>query len=197
MAALARSSVPDPPLARVGRCQMLVRDGAIAFVAIPKYTDSYVLTSDPERFPPQAFWDSFDQILPEKESSRQSEAGDPLEQAQLRLLGLWKERPYVSRTVDSWPFSEVVLSASLPADSLLGFGLVSAGDTARAARRTRRSAAGRIRNSPVPASAGTRERALDGPVRSGFRHSFARHCVGLGSFKLPVSSERCRRWRRQ
>ncbi|MGH9447373.1 MAG: IS1634 family transposase, partial [Terriglobia bacterium] len=52
---------------------------------------------DPERFSPQAFWDCFDQIMPEKESSRQSEADDPLEQAQLRLLGLWKERQGVSQ----------------------------------------------------------------------------------------------------
>jgi transposase len=52
---------------------------------------------EPERFSPQAFWDCFDEILPEKESARQSEADDPLEQAQLRLLGLWKERQCVSQ----------------------------------------------------------------------------------------------------
>jgi hypothetical protein len=52
---------------------------------------------DPERFSPQAFWDCFEQLLPEKESSTQVEADDPLEQAQLRLLGLWKEKQLVSR----------------------------------------------------------------------------------------------------
>lgn len=50
----------------------------------------------PERFTSQAFWDAFEQILPERPSS----AGeDPLDHAQLRLLGLWKERQMVSRRV--------------------------------------------------------------------------------------------------
>ena len=52
---------------------------------------------DPERFSPQAFWDCFEQLLPEKQASAQSEEQDPLEQAQLRLLGLWKEKQLVSR----------------------------------------------------------------------------------------------------
>jgi hypothetical protein len=41
-----------------------------------------------ERFTSQAFWDAFEQILPEGQEGL-SPADDPLEQAQLRLLGLW------------------------------------------------------------------------------------------------------------
>ncbi len=49
-----------------------------------------------ERFTSQAFWDAFEQILPEGHEAL-SPADDPLEQAQLRLLGLWKEKQLVSR----------------------------------------------------------------------------------------------------
>jgi transposase len=49
-----------------------------------------------ERFTSQAFWDAFEQILPESPEAL-SAADDPLEQAQLRLLGLWKEKQLVSR----------------------------------------------------------------------------------------------------
>jgi transposase len=49
-----------------------------------------------ERFTSQAFWDAFEQILPEDPEAL-SAADDPLEQAQLRLLGLWKEKQRVSR----------------------------------------------------------------------------------------------------
>ena len=49
-----------------------------------------------ERFTSQAFWDAFEQILPEGHEAL-SPADDPLEQAQLRLLGLWKEKQQVSR----------------------------------------------------------------------------------------------------
>jgi transposase len=49
-----------------------------------------------ERFTSQAFWDAFEQILPEGHQAL-SPADDPLEQAQLRLLGLWKEKQLVSR----------------------------------------------------------------------------------------------------
>jgi transposase len=52
---------------------------------------------EPERFSPQAFWDCFEQLLPEKQASAQSEEQDPLERAQLRLLALWKEKQLVSR----------------------------------------------------------------------------------------------------
>ena len=45
----------------------------------------------PERFTAQAFWDAFEQILPEEQAAVASEQ-DPLDQAQLRLLGLWKEK---------------------------------------------------------------------------------------------------------
>ena len=50
----------------------------------------------PERFTSQAFWDAFEQILPEAEQDLPVEQ-DPLEQAQLRLLALWKEKQLVSR----------------------------------------------------------------------------------------------------
>src|SRR5207244_1457169 len=44
----------------------------------------------------QAFWDAFEQILPET-SATLAPAEDPLDQAQLRLLGLWKEKQLVGR----------------------------------------------------------------------------------------------------
>jgi len=50
----------------------------------------------PERFRSQEFWDAFEQILPEHLDPLSS-ADDPLDQAQLRLLGLWKQKQRVSR----------------------------------------------------------------------------------------------------
>jgi transposase len=50
----------------------------------------------PERFTSQAFWDAFEQILPES-SQDPSPEQDPLDQAQLLLLGLWKEKQLVGR----------------------------------------------------------------------------------------------------
>jgi transposase len=50
----------------------------------------------PERFTSQAFWDAFEQILPEAQQNLPLEQ-DPLDQAQLRLLALWKEKQVVSR----------------------------------------------------------------------------------------------------
>jgi transposase len=50
----------------------------------------------PERFTSQAFWDAFEQILPQAQQDLPL-AQDPLEQAQLALLGLWKEKQLVSR----------------------------------------------------------------------------------------------------
>ena len=49
----------------------------------------------PERFSSQAFWDCFDRI----ETGESLPAGkrDELEEAQLRLLGLWKEKQLVTR----------------------------------------------------------------------------------------------------
>ena len=49
-----------------------------------------------ERFTSQAFWDAFEQILPETSETLAPEE-DPLDQAQLRLLGLWKEKHLVGR----------------------------------------------------------------------------------------------------
>ena len=50
----------------------------------------------PERFTSQAFWDAFELILPESQDSATA-AEDPLELAQRRLLGLWKEQQLVGR----------------------------------------------------------------------------------------------------
>ena len=50
----------------------------------------------PERFTSQAFWDVFEKILPQEWISLSS-ADDPLEQAQLRLLALWKEKQGMRR----------------------------------------------------------------------------------------------------
>lgn len=55
----------------------------------------------PERFRSQDFWDSFEQILPEY-ADPFSAADDPLDRAQLRLLGLWKEKGMVSRRLLSY-----------------------------------------------------------------------------------------------
>jgi transposase len=49
----------------------------------------------PERFSSQAFWDCFDRI--ETGESLPSGKQDELEEAQLRLLGLWKEKQLVTR----------------------------------------------------------------------------------------------------
>src|SRR5271168_92130 len=63
---------------------------------VSDWYDRTVLSSlwriPPERFTSQAFWDAFEQILPEASSG-----DDPLEDAQLRLLALWKEKPAISR----------------------------------------------------------------------------------------------------
>jgi transposase len=67
---------------------------------VPDWYRSSILATlwefPPERFTSQAFWDAFEQILPEGHEAL-SPADDPLEQAQLRLLGLWKEKQQVSR----------------------------------------------------------------------------------------------------
>jgi transposase len=51
---------------------------------------------EPERFSSQAFWDAFEQILPEQ-LDPSSSTEDPLDLAQVRLLGLWKEKQLVSQ----------------------------------------------------------------------------------------------------
>ena len=55
----------------------------------------------PERFRSQDFWDAFEQILPEGLDPL-SATEDPLDHAQLRLLGLWKEKQLVSRRLLSY-----------------------------------------------------------------------------------------------
>jgi transposase len=55
----------------------------------------------PERFRSQDFWDAFEQILPERLDPLSS-SEDPLHHAQLRLLGLWKEKQLVSRRLLSY-----------------------------------------------------------------------------------------------
>lgn len=52
----------------------------------------------PERFTSQAFWDVFEQILPQQFSALSGDH-DPLDDAQLRLLALWKEKSGLSRRV--------------------------------------------------------------------------------------------------
>jgi transposase len=67
---------------------------------VPDWYHSSILSTlwefPPERFTSQAFGDAFEQILPEGPEALSS-ADDPLEQAQLRLLGVWKEKQLVSR----------------------------------------------------------------------------------------------------
>lgn len=50
----------------------------------------------PERFTSQAFWDAFEHILPQSQEAGTT-AEDPLELAQRRLLGLWKEQHLAGR----------------------------------------------------------------------------------------------------
>lgn len=49
-----------------------------------------------ERFTSQAFWDAFERILPQSQEAGTT-TEDPLEVAQMRLLGLWKEQQRVGR----------------------------------------------------------------------------------------------------
>jgi hypothetical protein len=51
----------------------------------------------PERFTSQAFWDAFEKILPEYLDPLATGDDDPLDQAQLRLLDLWKGKQMVGR----------------------------------------------------------------------------------------------------
>src|SRR6266567_7282036 len=67
-----------------------------------------------ERFTSQAFWDAFEQILPEDQQDLPLEQA-PLEKAQLRLLGLWKEKQLVSRRLlayDSTNFYTYIASTN-------------------------------------------------------------------------------------
>jgi transposase len=50
----------------------------------------------PERFTSQAFWDAFELLLPQHLGALSLD-DDPLDRAQVRLLGLWKEKQMVSR----------------------------------------------------------------------------------------------------
>jgi transposase len=67
---------------------------------VPDWYRSSILSTlwefPPERFTSQAFWDAFEEILPAGPEALDS-TDDPLEQAQLRLLGVWKEKQLVSR----------------------------------------------------------------------------------------------------
>jgi len=55
----------------------------------------------PARFRSQDFWDACEQILPERLDPL-SATEDPLDHAQLQLLGLWKEKQLVSRRLLSY-----------------------------------------------------------------------------------------------
>src|SRR5215831_6023103 len=61
----------------------------------------------PERFTSQAFWDCFDQIRlsPLTAEAAINPAGDELEQAQIRLLALWKDKQLVSSRLLSYDTS--------------------------------------------------------------------------------------------
>jgi hypothetical protein len=67
---------------------------------VSNWYDQTILASEwgfpAERFTSQAFWDAFEQILPETNKTH-APAEDPLDQAQLLLLGLWKEKQLVGR----------------------------------------------------------------------------------------------------
>jgi transposase len=73
--------------------------------AVSEWYRSTILESawgfPPERFRSQDFWDAFEHILPEHLDPL-SATGDPLDQAQLRLLGSWKEKQMVSRRLLSY-----------------------------------------------------------------------------------------------
>lgn len=60
----------------------------------------------PESFRSQDFWDAFEQILPESLDPLATGNGlsseDPLDQAQVRMLGLWKEKQLVSKRLLSY-----------------------------------------------------------------------------------------------
>jgi transposase len=69
----------------------------------------------PERFTSQAFWDAFEEILPEQQAVVGAEQ-DPLDQAQLLLLGLWKEKQLVSRRLlayDTTNFYTYIASSNM------------------------------------------------------------------------------------
>jgi len=65
---------------------------------VADWYDKTVLSSwwdvAPERFSSQAFWDAFEEILPEDLPASEP---DPLDQAQVQLLALWKAKQLVSR----------------------------------------------------------------------------------------------------
>ena len=67
---------------------------------VPAWYEKTILATQwnfpPERFTSQAFWDAFERILPESQEPATT-AQDPLELAQMRLLGLWKEQYGVGR----------------------------------------------------------------------------------------------------
>ena len=72
----------------------------------------------PERFTSQAFWDVFEQILP-MHLDPLSLDEDPLDGAQLRLLGLWKDKQMVSRrllTYDTTNFYTYIASTNTRTD---------------------------------------------------------------------------------
>jgi len=87
LAAIQRICQPGPKTAVADWYRSTILDSAWGF--------------PPERFRSQDFWDAFEQILPEHVDPLSS-GEDPLDQAQLRLLGLWKEKQLVSRRLLSY-----------------------------------------------------------------------------------------------
>src|SRR5215472_12933765 len=78
---------------RIRKTLWLARDRA-GFVAELKRN---VTGLAPERFTSQAFWDTFEKILPEHLDPLTTGGDDPLDRAQLAVLDLWKEKQKVSR----------------------------------------------------------------------------------------------------
>jgi transposase len=69
---------------------------------VPEWYSKSVLPSlwgfSPGQFTSQAFWDTFEEIIPADEQDLPFDE-DPLDQAQLRLLGMWKEKQLVSNRI--------------------------------------------------------------------------------------------------
>jgi len=71
---------------------------------------------EPERFSSPAFWDCFEQLLPEKQAAARQQDRDPMEEAQAQLLGLWKEKQLVGQRLlayDTTDFYTYIASTNM------------------------------------------------------------------------------------
>ncbi len=69
----------------------------------------------PERFTSQAFWDCFELLAPEHPAPG---ARDELEQAQLRLVGLWKQKQMLSRRLLAYDTTNYLIELQKQAEEL-------------------------------------------------------------------------------